>query len=365
VQDRSDTSELAESQVRLLEAIPDPALVLDSGRVVLAANRPARELLGADATGRDLALSLRHPEALAAVAAVLQDAGDHLAEIVMPVPMERSFRIHAAALVDDLVEGARALVVMREVTDLREAEKMRVDFVANVSHELRSPLSSLVGFIETLKGPARDDADARHRFLDIMDTEAQRMARLVDDLLSLSRVEVSEHVRPTEPVDLTHVLKEVIDSLSGVAAERRMAIELDCPPRLPAVAGDTDELVQVFQNLADNALKYGREGTPVAISVAPVTRIPDVGGTGLAVRVADRGEGISPGHLARLTERFYRVDKGRSRSLGGTGLGLAIVKHIINRHRGRLTIESEEGEGATFTVYLPLAATEGAPGAVS
>ncbi|MGD9744035.1 MAG: ATP-binding protein, partial [Dongiaceae bacterium] len=260
-----------------------------------------------------------------------------------------------------------AVVAFYDMTRVKQADRMRADFVANASHELRTPLASLIGFIETLQGPARDDPDARERFLGIMQEQAQRMARLIADLLSLSRIELNEHRPPTGAVDLGAVLKGLAAALAFRATERQMTIELGVPSplpgmggiaamnELPPVQGDRDELTQLFQNLIENAIKYGRPGTPVSVACwcVPQTRLQR---SMLAIAVIDRGDGIPREHLPRLTERFYRVDKARSRDLGGTGLGLAIVKHILNRHRGRLAIDSTPGEGSRFIVYLPLAA---------
>ena len=232
---------------------------------------------------------------------------------------------------------------------------MRADFVANVSHELRSPLTSLLGFIETLRGPARDDPAARERFLEVMDGQAKRMARLIDELLSLSRVEAEEHLPPDGRVDITNLLYEIGKSLDMRAAARGMKIEIDCDPSLPAALGERDELTLVFRNLIENALNYGRSGTAVTVTASAIERVPSSGVPGISISVRDRGDGIAAEHIPRLTERFYRVDKGRSRSMGGSGLGLAIVKHIANRHRGRLTIDSRVAEGSVFTVMLPAA----------
>jgi two-component system phosphate regulon sensor histidine kinase PhoR len=227
---------------------------------------------------------------------------------------------------------------------------MRADFIANASHELRTPLSTLIGFLETLAGPAREDTEARARFLPIMLEQARRMARLVSDLLSLSRIELHEHTPPTGRVDLTAILHGVADALEIKAKNRGMAIRIEAD-RLPPVLGDADELAQVFQNLIDNAVKYGSRNSEVRVMAGPAE--------------VDRGEGIPREHLPRLTERFYRVDSARSRELGGTGLGLAIVKHIVNRHRGHLEIESAPGEGSRFTVYLRTAADQSQPAAAS
>jgi two-component system phosphate regulon sensor histidine kinase PhoR len=250
-------------------------------------------------------------------------------------------------------------LTLHDLTASKRSERLRADFVANASHELRTPLASLIGFIETLRGPAREDTAAREHFLTIMAEQSQRMARLVDDLLSLSRIEMNEHRPPTERLNLSGVLRTVADLLEQRAAARDMRIVLDLPADLPEVLGDSDELAQVFQNLFDNAIKYGRPGTPIEVSAGPSPRLlsgtrPGERPGAIAVAVRDHGDGIAREHLPRLTERFYRVDAARSRELGGTGLGLAIVKHIVNHHRGALDIDSELGEGSVFTVHLPL-----------
>ena len=344
--------------IAILDGLPDPILLVNSRRSVVGANRAARELFVGSMIGNDLAVALRHPAALEAVDAVLRGAAAREAEITLPAPGSPSYRLIAAAVHGDERSGngePAAVVALQDLTAVRLTERMRVDFIANASHELRSPLASLVGFIETLKGPAKEDAEARARFLDIMHTEATRMARLIDDLLSLSRVEIEERVPPRDAVDLAQVIRGTIDLLSMRAAERNVRIELDCPSEMPAVLGDADQLAQVFRNLIENAIRYGRADGQVAVSLRAVERIPERGVPGVAACVADEGEGIPPDALPRLTERFYRVDKARSKALGSTGLGLAIVKHIVGRHRGRLAIESKLGQGSRFTVFIPAA----------
>jgi two-component system phosphate regulon sensor histidine kinase PhoR len=241
---------------------------------------------------------------------------------------------------------ARVLVAIRDISDQRRAERMRADFVANVSHELRTPLAALSGFIETLQGAARDDAEARLRFLAIMRVQAGRMARLIDDLLSLSRIEQKQHVPPEGGVDLGGVVGGVLDALTPLAAESGVILVRDFPEARIEVRGERDELYRVFENLIGNAIKYGQAGGRVEVTAATGERGE------VQVSVRDHGPGIAPEHLPRLTERFYRVDVAGSRARGGTGLGLAIVKHIVARHRGRLLIDSTAGEGATFTVVL-------------
>ena len=342
----------------ILDGLPEPVLLVNSRRSVIGVNRAARELFVGPMVGNDLAVAVRHPAALEAVDAVLRGAVGREAEITLPAPGSPNYRLVAAAVRGDEGHGAEApaaVVTLHDLTAIRFTERMRADFIANASHELRSPLASLVGFIETLKGPAKDDAEARERFLEIMHTEAARMARLIDDLLSLSRVEIEERVPPREAVDLGTVIRGTMDILSMRAAERGVTLELDCPADVPSVLGDVDQLIQVFRNLIENAIRYGRADGRVVIAVRAVERIPDRGVPGVAASVTDEGEGIPPDALPRLTERFFRVDKARSKALGSTGLGLAIVKHIVSRHRGRLTIDSKLGQGSCFTVFIPSA----------
>ena len=342
----------------VLDGLPEPVLLVNARRTVVGANRAARELVVGPMVGNDLAVALRHPAALEAVDAVLRGTAVREAEITLPAPGSPSYRLVAAAVRGDggrAVDDPAAVVTLHDLTAIRFTERMRVDFIANASHELRSPLASLVGFIETLKGPAKEDAEARERFLEIMHTEATRMARLIDDLLSLSRVEIEERVPPREEVNLGQVIRGTMDILSMRAAERRVTLELDCPADVPTVLGDADQLTQVFRNLIENAIRYGRADGRVAIAVRAVERIPERGVPGVAASVSDEGEGIPPDALPRLTERFFRVDKARSKALGSTGLGLAIVKHIVSRHRGRLAIDSKLGQGSRFTVFIPSA----------
>lgn len=343
----------------ILNALPDPVLLLDGRRRVLAANRAADELLGDGLNGRDLCLTLRHPDAQRAVKLAVGGEATHAdAEVVFDAPVRRVHQMQVMRVPHSEGLTVRAVVALHEITALKRAESMRADFVANVSHELRSPLSALTGFIETLQTTAKDDAPAQERFLEIMNGEAGRMTRLIDDLLSLSRIEVNEHIRPKGRVNLIKVITDVIDSVQIKAARKNMVVNVDLPEDLPDVTGDGDELREVFENLVENALKYGGPGKPVTISARPVDAVVETGTAGVEVTVRDHGEGIAIEHLPRLTERFYRVDKGRSRAVGGTGLGLAIVKHILNRHRGRLTIDSEMGKGSTFKVQLPEYADE-------
>lgn len=346
------------------DSLPDPILMLDRRRRVVRANSAARQLFGRDPAQRDLETMLRDPRLLEAADAVIAGQSAPPVEFALPVPVERHFRARVEPLRASTVDGSVAVLALHDLTASKRIERMRADFVANASHELRTPLSTLLGFIETLRGPARDDREAQERFLAIMHEQASRMARLVADLLSLSRIELEEHSQPTGRVDLRRILRGLADTLDQQARRRGMAIVLDLPDDLPPVIGEADELTQVFQNLLDNALKYGRHDTPVEV-VARVGEPPRMAGRlpvgSVLVSVRDHGEGIAREHLPRLTERFFRVDDARSRKLGGTGLGLAIVKHIVNRHRGVLHVDSTLGDGSTFTVGLPPAvAPEGA-----
>jgi len=334
-----------------LDAIPDAILEIDGARDIVRANAAGRALLSAS-PGATLLSIVRDPDILAGVDDVL--AGRETAEIPFTLPgsVERHFVVHVLRLDLGAAARSRAIVLYRDVTALRNADRLRADFVANVSHEMRTPLASLSGFIETLRGPARDDEPARLRFLEIMEGEARRMTRLVSDLLSLSRIEASEHAAPTDAVEIGPVVARVADALGPVAQARRISIAVDMAPGLPAVAGDGDQLQQVLQNLVDNAIKYGRADGEVRISARSLPADGAVPAR-VSIAISDSGEGIAREHLHRLTERFYRVDPGRSRRMGGTGLGLAIVKHIVNRHRGTLSIESVPGQGSVFTVRIP------------
>ena len=332
----------------VIAAAPDPLILIDRQRRIVSANAASAEFIGAGGEPRELAGALRNPALLAAADAVLAGAAARSVEFSLSVPVERVLRAHLARLAGPAADRAAAILSLHDVTELKRSEELRADFVANAGHELKTPLTALIGFIETLQGPAREDAAARARFLGIMDEQARRMARLVDDLLSLSRIELNEHVAPTGRVALPPVIEAVARSLELRAGARGIRIVHDLPADLPEVVGDADELAQVFQNLLDNATKYGRRDSEVTVRAT----IADGAAQQIGIAVADQGEGIAAEHLPRLTERFYRVDNARSRELGGTGLGLAIVKHIVNRHRGRLDIESTPGQGSTFTVWL-------------
>ena len=346
-----------EPSTDLIAALPDPAVLLDRDGRVLAMNALASAMAPALRRGEPASLALRLPEVVEAIRRAALEGKAERVEFSERAPSERWFELYVNPLRNDAAANVptRLLLTFRDLTPIRRVEEMRVDFVANASHELRTPLAALSGFIETLKGPARNDAAARERFLDIMEAQARRMARLIDDLLSLSRIELSAHVRPQTPVELLPLVRQVVDALQTLARDRGVTVTVDAPNEPLIVSGDRDELTRVFENLVENALKYGAAGKRAEIALSRAFTVTGVEEAVVAVR--DYGPGIAADHLPRLTERFYRVDATASREQGGTGLGLALVKHIMNRHRGRLTIESRAGEGATFTVRLPLSPT--------
>ncbi|WCR12317.1 PAS domain-containing protein [Paracoccus stylophorae] len=360
----------------LLDGVPIPMLAVDGQARTIAANRAAEALFGPDLLNRPFVTILRHPDVIAALDRALDPEsptppGPQLGPQLGPdaqrhAPQDGPARLRAQIAADGrlvaaeitvaplppaLGRGATVAIIDRSAAE--EAEQLRRDFVANVSHELKTPLTAMTGFIQTLRGPARDDPAARDRFLDIMDSEAARMNRLIADLLCLSRVQAGERSRPAQHVDLAMLLREVLATMGPAAHAAGVHIESDGLDGTIRVPGDADQLVQVFQNLVDNALKYGGSGGWLGVRLARIDREPLLRGPGWAVEIADRGDGIDGLHLPRLTERFYRVDAHRSRAQGGTGLGLAIVKHIVNRHRGRLKIDSQRGAGTTVTVILP------------
>ncbi|HEX7777165.1 MAG TPA: ATP-binding protein [Parvibaculum sp.] len=349
----------------ILNELPDPLVVLDGNGRVLFVNRAAETLTGPSPLGKHVAAVLRSAPLITAIDEILKGAAARTVEWSLPVPIERHYNAFITPIETETapVAGAPAsgsarrraravLLILRDVTEARRVEAMRVDFVAFASHELKTPLASLSGFIDTLRGHAKDDPKARDRFLEIMAEQAGRMRRLIEDLLSLSRIELREHVRPDSVVDLFAVANDIADGLTPLAEQNGVEIAVSAPANLPRVRGDREELGQVVQNLADNALRYGKAGKRVEITLTPDSR---AGRAMVRLSVRDYGEGISREHLPRLTERFYRVDAAASRAKGGTGLGLAIVKHIVNRHQGTLTIDSELGQGSTFSILIPVA----------
>jgi two-component system phosphate regulon sensor histidine kinase PhoR len=343
---------------RLIATAVDPVIVVDRRGRVLAANPPAASQAPLLRVGRPVFDAIREPDLLAALDRVVAGGPPELVRLTETLPQKRMVDVQVAAIdpmdAPSQAEGRIVALWFRDLTALRQMEDMRSDFVANASHELRTPLASLLGFIETLQGPARNDPAARERFLAIMAEQARRMARLIDDLLSLSRIELNQHLRPDGQVRLGLLVEHIIETMKPLTRELAVEIAFSGRGNDPLVAGERDELIRVIENLVDNAVKYGAAGGRVEVSLSTTAAGPAAPGMAV-LTVRDFGSGIAPEHLPRLTERFYRVDVAQSRSKGGTGLGLALVKHIVARHGGRLAIESEPGRGATFRVELPLA----------
>jgi two-component system phosphate regulon sensor histidine kinase PhoR len=368
----------------MLDMLSDPILLIEGGmrenpgeRRFIFANAAARALLRIQRQDGPLTTAIRAPEVLDAIDQALFDGLPGEAVYEVRGVQDRTWRARALPMGLDGSQPGQVLLALRDETEIRRSERTRADFLANASHELRTPLASLAGFIETLRGHARDDAEARDRFLGIMQIQAERMRRLIDDLMSLSRIELSEHIPPSGSVDMVVAVIDILDALSPLAKERSVVFQPVLPaPGLAMAAADRDQILQVIQNLVENAVKYTPIGGAVNIEVlaglapamaaAPMSDLaarfsiltPDhaAGRRYVAVRVRDFGPGIGRNHLPRLTERFYRVEGQKTRERPGTGLGLAIVKHIINRHQGGLIVESNEGAGSLFSAYIPMAA---------
>jgi two-component system, OmpR family, phosphate regulon sensor histidine kinase PhoR len=323
------------SDSSLLDHVPTPAMLVEQGRVTFA-NAAARELLGGHVLGEDFRIAIRDPQALAVISA--PDGGSAIID-GLSVPGSRwELSCH-------VLDGGAKLVVLDDLSVRESVARTHADFVANASHELRTPIAAILGYVETLEDlKAGGDAETRARFLTIISREARRMQSLVEDLMSLSRIEAGKHDAPSEPVDIVALARLCAGELG-----REGHVEVTANAEEALVAGDRAQLAQVLHNLIDNALKYGRPDGEVSV----VIETSEAGRVALAIR--DQGEGIAPEHLPRLTERFYRIDAGRSRATGGTGLGLAIVKHIVERHRGRFDISSRAGEGTVASIILPLA----------
>jgi two-component system phosphate regulon sensor histidine kinase PhoR len=339
------------SAVDLADVVPDPIVVFDSSGSMVHANQAAIAAFGPFRLGSSVQLKFRAPEMQALIGAVLGgDAGASAIDYSERVPVDRLYRVAIRS-----VGTASGLFAMtfRDQSEARRIDRMRADFIANASHELRTPLASISGFIETLRGPAKNDAKARERFLGIMEEQTGRMARLIDDLLSLSRLEMKSHHSPSNRVDLVALIGGVVDTLGHLAGELGVAVERNFPDHPVFVAGERDELIQVFVNLLENACKYGQSGKRVVVSIEEAAEGAREGVPGgVDVTVRDFGPGIPKDDIPRITERFYRVDVEVSRAQKGTGLGLSIVKHILNRHGARLTVHSELGKGASFIVHF-------------
>lgn len=334
----------------IVAALSYPAMAVSGSLRILAANTPVKSIFDDDMTGTDLVRVLRHPDALACVNRVIRTGDPESISLELQFTTRRTFDVSVGPIT--LSGEVIYLLTLLDVSAEIEAERSRSTFVANVSHELRSPLTTLMGAVETLQGPARDDEAARDMFLDLMANETARMSRLVGDLLSLAKLEAKEHVVPGGRVDIAALIKSVAASLSASDADWPGRVRIQASQDFGPVQGSGDELTEVFQNLIENALKYSTPGTPVDINVLQRPAGMPGGEDKIEVTIRDQGEGMNRKHLGRITERFYRIDKGRSREMGGTGLGLAITKHILNRHRGRMFIDSELGIGTRVKVIL-------------
>ncbi len=357
---RKEVSEIVDRGMKsAVNALPDPCFVVDYRGTTQYVNLAAQRRFGTIAVGDPLSFRIRAPSLLEALDRVSNGGSTEVIDWAEKVPMELWLEAHIAPL-RSVSSGNLAvphgrpgliLVVIRDLTEARRLERMRADFVANASHELRTPLASLTGFIETLQGPAKGDPKAQDQFLAIMLEQAERMRRLIDDLLSLSRIEMKVHVQPESLVNLGQIMQHSVETLLPVAKETGVQLNVTVPDEPAEIRGENDELVQVFSNLIENALKYGSSGGRIDVTCRPdpdSTEIPH-----WIAEIRDYGPGIDPEHLPRLTERFYRVDVVTSRQMKGTGLGLAIVKHILTRHRARLEIESKPDKGACFRVFIP------------
>lgn len=341
--------DLCDPQIaKFVTAMPLPAAIIGKDERILATNPLFDGVMGSGLIGRHYVTAFRQPALIGAVEAVLVDgATAETPFLIRANGSDAHYDFHASDA------GAFALVTLVDRTDAKNAGRMRTDFIANASHELRTPLTALMGFIETLRGAARDDPAARSRFLGIMAQEADRMTHLVDDLMALSRLEGHERIRPTGSFDICDVLRTVSQTMAPIADMADVKLMIDLPQTPVIVVGDSVELQQVFTNLIENAIKYGGAGKKVDVTVYPHETQRRLRTNGTVVTVTDFGDGIAAHHMARLTERFYRVDGHRSRQVGGNGLGLAIVKHIVNRHHGHLAIKSVVGKGTVATVTLP------------
>lgn len=336
----------------VVDALPDPGILLSPTGQVVFFNAPAKGVFSSLREGSHISSLIRAPEFLDAVSAAPQTGQAVSVVYAERVPVGRRMEATVAPLGRKAGPESDILVLLRDFTEGDRINQMRTDFIANASHEMRTPLASLRGFIETLQSTAKEDEAARERFLPIMAEQAARMTRLIDALLSLSRLEMNAHVPPSDLVDLNDVLGHARDTLEPIAADSHMTLEVERFAKPALVRGDRDELLQVLQNLVQNALKYGRPNGSVRIEAKHIPSLSQHARGRFAISVIDDGPGISAEHLPRLTERFYRVDVDSSREKGGTGLGLAIVKHILNRHRGELAIASKPKQGSTFTVML-------------
>jgi two-component system phosphate regulon sensor histidine kinase PhoR len=343
----------------LVDTLPDILIMINDEKIIVRTNRAARNIFGQNLANRHLRDVVPNDKLLGAVTAVIEDLHGQETEFYLPDPTPRDFQAVIERFPIPSEGGMSVVITLTEVTQQKRIQRMRADFVANASHEIRTPLASLIGFIETLRGPAKDDPIAREEFLKVMADQADRMARLVNDLLSLSKIEMNAHMAPSARVDLLRIIRSEKQHFEWACKQKNVSIRLKLNDNLPPTRGDEQELAQVVRNLLGNAIKYTNPDTEVVISAKLTSTLPEDPffrslARAIVFSVEDHGEGIPKEHIPRLTERFYRVDTARTRKVGGTGLGLAIVKHVLNRHQGVLTIDSELGQGSTFNIYLPV-----------
>jgi len=343
----------------LVDTLPDILIMTNDDKVIVRTNRAARNIFGQNLANKHLREIIPNEKLSNAISAVIEDLRGQEVEfhIEQPAPMDFQAIIERFPIPSE--GGISIVMTLTDVTQQKRVQRMRADFVANASHEIRTPLASIIGFIETLRGPAKDDPVAREEFLKVMADQSERMSKLVNDLLSLSKIEMNAHVVPTAKIDLLRIIRSEKQHFDWHSKQKNVGIRLDLNDNLPFTRGDYEELGQVVRNLLGNGIKYTNPDTEVVVSAKLTSVLPDDPlfwnlTRAICFSVQDRGEGISQEHIPRLTERFYRVDTARTRKVGGTGLGLSIVKHILNRHHGLLAIESQVGQGSTFRVFLPV-----------
>jgi len=343
----------------LVDTLPDILIMTNDKKEIVRTNRAARTIFGQNLAHKPLRDVIASDRLLGAITTVVEDLRGEKIEFHLPEPIPRDFQAIIERFPIPSEGGISIIITMTDITEQKRVQRMQADFVANASHEIRTPLASIIGFIETLRGPAKDDAMARDEFLRVMGDQAERMSKLVNDLLSLSKIEMNSNSIPVSKVDFLRIIRTEKQHFEWACKQKNVSLRYIFNDNLPATKGDEDELAQVVRNLLGNAIKYTSADTEILINVKITTNLPNDPSfrnltRAICFSVQDHGEGIPKEHLPRLTERFYRVDTARTRKVGGTGLGLAIVKHVLNRHHGVLTIESEMGEGSTFSVFLPV-----------
>ena len=343
----------------LVDTLPDILIMTNDDKLIVRTNRAARNIFGQNLAHRHLRDIIPNEKLLSAITAVIEDLNGQAVEFHLEEPISRDFQAVIERFPIPSEGGISIVITMTDITSQKRIQHMRADFVANASHEIRTPLASIIGFIETLRGPAKDDPVAREEFLKVMADQAERMSKLVADLLSLSKIEMNAASKPQSKVDLLRIIRAEKQHFEWACKQKNVSIRLKLTDSLPATKGEDEELAQVVRNLLGNAIKYTNPDSEIVVAARISNDIPKDPSLrnltrAICFSVEDQGEGIPKEHIPRLTERFYRVDSARTRKVGGTGLGLAIVKHILNRHRGVLTIESEVGQGSIFSVYLPV-----------